>query len=389
MRVLLITSPVSTHLTPLVPLAWAIRAAGHELLVAGRADVMAAAASAGLNAVELGGPLNVDELLAKRLDPGRRPLESWGRPQLEQLSNIGRLWMPQTLEVLPRYLEVARRFRPDLIIGDPLEYLSLLLGEELEVPVVHHRWGVDPVSGQARAAGRDGLREAYERLGLTDLPFPDLLLDPCPPSLQLPGITPGAPVRFVPFNGNGVMPEWLRDSRGGTADRSRVAVSLGGRTIEYHGEGLFRHLVEAFGQMPEVEAVVTVRRRYHDVLGPIPANVRLVEPLPLTLLLDSCSAVVHHGGAGTAMTASFFGLPQLVLPQLADQFWYGERVTEAGAGLFLHDPAEQDDPARVRTAVRELLAEPRYAKAAAELRAEMAGMPSPARVVRDLEQLTR
>lgn len=297
--------------------------------------------------------------------------------------------MPQTLEVLPRYREVARRFGPDLIVADTLEYLSLLLGEELGVPVVHHRWGVDPISGQARAAGQDGLREAYERLGLTDLPEPDLLLDPCPPSLQLPDIAPGAPLRFVPFNGNGALPEWLRDSQDAAAGRSRVAVSLGGRTVKYHGEGLFRHLIEAFDQMPGVEAVVTVQREYHDTLGPIPANVRVVEPLPLTLLLDSCSAVVHHGGAGTGMTATSFGLPQLVLPQLADQFWCAERVTEVGAGLGLHDPAEQNDPARVRAAVQELLVEPRYAKAAGELRAEMAGMPSPARVIRDLEQLTR
>ncbi|MFI9272593.1 nucleotide disphospho-sugar-binding domain-containing protein [Kitasatospora sp. NPDC052896] len=389
MRVLLITTPVSTHLTPLVPLAWALRAAGHELIVAGRSDVMTAASSAGLNAVELGGPMNIDELLAKRLAPGRRPLESWGRPELEQLSNIGRLWMPQTLEALPRYLELARRFGPDLIIGDTLEYLSLLLGEELAVPVVHHRWGVDPVSGQARAAGRDGLREAYERLGLTDLPDPTLLLDPCPPGLQLPGIAPGAPIRHVPFNGNGTLPGWLNADRGGATESARVAVTLGGRTIEYNGAGLFRHLIEAFDRMPDVEAVVTVQQKHHAALGPLPANVRLVEPVPLNLLLDSCSAVIHHGGAGTAMTTTSFGLPQLVLPQLADQFWFGERVAEVGAGLALDDPAEQDDPARVREAVRELLAEPHYGKAAGELRAEMAAMPSPARVVRDLEELTR
>ncbi|MFJ8477131.1 nucleotide disphospho-sugar-binding domain-containing protein [Kitasatospora sp. NPDC094011] len=389
MRVLLITTPVSTHLTPLVPLAWAIRAAGHELLVAGRTDVMAAAASAGLNAVELGGPMNVDEKLAGRLAPGLRPLESGPRPDLELLTNIGRLWMPATLEALPQYLEVARRFAPDLIVADTLEYLSLLLGEELGIPVVHHRWGVDPVSGQARTAGRDGLREAYERLGLTDLPDPTLLLDPCPPSLQLPDIAPGAPIRFVPFNGNGAMPEWLRDSRAGGDGRKRVVVSLGGRTIEYNGEGLFRHLVEAFDRLPDVDAVVTVQPEYHAALGPLPANVRLVEPAPLTFLLDSCAAVVHHGGAGSAMTATRYGLPQLVLPQVVDQFWCAEQLAGAGAALALDDAAAQDDPARVSEAVRDLLDDPRYAKAAGELGTEMAGMPSPARVVADLEQLTR
>ncbi|GAA3035986.1 hypothetical protein GCM10020000_11910 [Streptomyces olivoverticillatus] len=40
MRVLIIPSPVTTHFMPMIPLAWALRAAGHELLVAGQPDVM-------------------------------------------------------------------------------------------------------------------------------------------------------------------------------------------------------------------------------------------------------------------------------------------------------------------------------------------------------------
>ncbi|MCM2414276.1 nucleotide disphospho-sugar-binding domain-containing protein [Streptomyces sp. RKAG290] len=391
MRVLMMTTPVSTHLTPLVPLAWALRAAGHEVLVAGRSDVQEAARSAGLNSVEIGGPLNIDAMLRQRIG-GVRPLEAWGRPPFDQLSNFGRLWMSQTVEVLPDYLAFARSFHPDLIVSEPLEYISLIVGADLGVPVVQQRWGVDPLSGPALENGRTWFKDAYERLGLSDLPRPAVILDPCPPSLQLPGIEPGTPMRYVPFNGNGQLPQWLREEWRAREEQARgttrrVAVSLGGRTLAYNGVPLMRHILSAFEGLPGTEAVVTVEEEFREAVGPVPAGVRLIDPVPLHLLLDSCAAVVHHGGSGTAMTATSFGLPQLVLPQLADQFWHGDRLAEAGAAICLDDAARQNDPAELTAALETLLAGPGYAKAAGELRQEMGAMPTPAAVVTDLENL--
>ncbi|MET7935542.1 nucleotide disphospho-sugar-binding domain-containing protein [Streptomyces sp. NPDC005322] len=386
MRVLMINTPVSTHLTPLVPLAWALRAAGHEVMVAGREDVLAAAASAGLNAVGIGDRLKLDDMLIERLG-GKRPLESWGRPALDQLSNVGSLWMPQTLDVLPDYLDLARDFGPDLILSDPIEYLSLVVGERLGVPVVQQRWGVDPISDQARTTGQTWFKDVLAELGLSDLPRPAVLLDPCPPSLQLAGTTPGTPMRYVPFNGNGQLPQWLRRDAEERGAARRVAVSLGGRTLAYNGVPLMRNILGALGGLPDTEVLATVEEEYREALGEVPGNVRLIDPVPLHLLLGSCRAVVHHGGSGTAMTASAFGLPQLVLPQLADQFWHGDALARVGAGITIEDAARQDDPAPVREAVAALLGEPGYAKAAGELREEMAAMPAPSRVSADLEEL--
>ncbi|MGW6582565.1 nucleotide disphospho-sugar-binding domain-containing protein [Streptomyces globisporus] len=386
MRVLMINTPVSTHLTPLVPLAWALRSAGHEVLVAGREDVLGAAASAGLNALGIGGRLTLDDMLIERV-AGKRPAEAWGRPALEQLSNVGTLWMRPTLDVLPEYLALAGDFRPDLVLSDPLEYVSFIVGETLGVPVVQQRWGVDPISDQTRATGRTWFKDALADLGLLDLPRPALLLDPCPPSLQLPGVTRGAPMRYVPFNGNGQLPRWLREDHRTPRPGRRVAVSLGGRTLAYNGVPLMRNILDGLGGLPDTEVIATVEEEYREALGRVPGNVRLVDPVPLHLLLDSCDAVVHHGGSGTAMTASAFGLPQLVLPQMADQFWHGDGLERVGAGITIEDAAQQDDTARVRAAVAALLDEPAYAKAAEQLRAEMAAMPAPSRVVADLEQL--
>ncbi|WP_055529849.1 nucleotide disphospho-sugar-binding domain-containing protein [Streptomyces graminilatus] len=386
MRVLMISTPVPTHFTPLVPLAWGLRAAGHEVLVVGREEVVGAAASAGLNAVGIGDRLGLDDMIVQYLGD-KRPLQALGRPTMEQLSMVGAPWIPQTLEVLPAYLDLARDFGPDLVVADPIEFISLFVGDELGVPVVHQRWGVDPVSDQVRGAGETWFKDILAERGLTGLPRPAVVLDPCPPSLQLAGTTPGTPMRFVPFNGNGRLPEWLRRDARERGTAKRVAVSLGRHTLAYNGVPLMRNVLDALGGLSDTEVLATVDEEYREALGEVPGNVRVIDPVPLHLLLGSCRAVVHHGGSGTAMTASAFGLPQLVLPQLADQFWHGDALARVGAGITIEDVARQDEPEPVREAVAALLGESSYEKAAAELREEIARMPAPSQVVADLEEL--
>jgi vancomycin aglycone glucosyltransferase len=49
-------------------------------------------------------------------------------------------------------------------------------------------------------------------------------------------------------------------------------------------------------------------------------------------LFHRVAAVVHHGGAGTTTTASRAGIPQVVVPQIADQPYWAARVAELGIG---------------------------------------------------------
>ncbi|WP_410659823.1 glycosyltransferase [Amycolatopsis sp. lyj-112] len=50
-------------------------------------------------------------------------------------------------------------------------------------------------------------------------------------------------------------------------------------------------------------------------------------------LFPRVAAVVHHGGAGTTTTASRAGAPQVVVPRIADQPYWAERVAELGIGV--------------------------------------------------------
>jgi sterol 3beta-glucosyltransferase len=49
-------------------------------------------------------------------------------------------------------------------------------------------------------------------------------------------------------------------------------------------------------------------------------------------LLPRCKMIVHHGGAGTASAGLRGGIPQIVVPFMADQPFWGSRVHAVGAG---------------------------------------------------------
>ena len=70
-------------------------------------------------------------------------------------------------------------------------------------------------------------------------------------------------------------------------------------------------------------------------------------------LFARVAAVVHHGGAGTTTTAARAGVPQVVIPQMADQPYWAARVAELGIGAA-HDgptPSSESLSAVLRTAL--------------------------------------
>lgn len=57
-----------------------------------------------------------------------------------------------------------------------------------------------------------------------------------------------------------------------------------------------------------------------------------VDSIPHHWLFPQTSMVIHHGGAGTTAAGLLAGIPSVVLPRFADQFFWGERVLELGVG---------------------------------------------------------
>jgi UDP:flavonoid glycosyltransferase YjiC (YdhE family) len=92
--------------------------------------------------------------------------------------------------------------------------------------------------------------------------------------------------------------------------------------------------------------------------------------------------VVHHGGSGTTLGALAAGVPQLVLPQGADQFANADVLVAAGAGLCLR--AEELSADAITEHTRILLSHNDHRDAARTIAEEIATMPSPDEVARRL-----
>jgi sterol 3beta-glucosyltransferase len=64
----------------------------------------------------------------------------------------------------------------------------------------------------------------------------------------------------------------------------------------------------------------------------VPSNVLMVDSAPHTWLFPRCSAVIHHGGAGTTAAGLRGGTPSIVVPFHGDQPFWGKLVAELSVG---------------------------------------------------------
>ncbi|MGW4091391.1 nucleotide disphospho-sugar-binding domain-containing protein [Nocardia sp. NPDC004750] len=376
MKFLVVPVPSSGHLLAMVPFCWALRQAGHEVLVASRNDVTATALRSGLNAVEVTA-LNVPmDRLRTQVNPGMFPLPLFADRDQSSGQGLWQIaaqnWHNHARQYLETFAAVATDWGAEVILTDPLATIGRALGAQLELPVLVHRWGIDPTGGPFT----DRTAALAEEAG-TRLADPVAVLNICPPRLQAPDAPPSIRLGYVPFNGTGVLPPWHRNQHG----RKRIAVCMGGSTLGLTGPRPLQSVLAALAAVDDAEVVVALSAPDRATVGELPDHVRVVEEVPLNLFLSSCDLLVHHGGSTTGLTAGWFGLPQLVLPQMFDQFDYARGLVRSGAGLAAETAAGQGDVEALTTAIRTLLREPRFRAAAEQIGADLRAAPAPGDVV--------
>lgn len=395
MRVLMTSWAWPSHYLPLAPLGWALRAAGHEVRVASQPALAPVITDSGQVAVAVGPDLDHAEVhqrvmggLALTAVPAApAPGESmrrWAAPERDRVRRVFGVFAAYSAAMLDDLYAYARWWCPDLVVFDPTTYAGPVVAAALGVPAVRHIHGVD-VTYQARDVIGGYVAELADRLGLTDVdPLGAATVDPCPPRMQIPDPVRRLPVRYLPYSGPAVLPDWLHEP----ARRPRICLTWGTSTTRLTGPDNFAlPTVLSAAAGLDVEVVVAVTRHDAAALGEVADNVRVVVDLPLHLVLPTCTALVHQGGNGTLLTGAYHGVPQLVLPRLPDQRFHTERFVATGAGLSL--PADAVTASSVRHALSELLTGSGYRCAAGSLRDELRSMPPPARIVADLVDLCR
>lgn len=367
MRILFAVSPWPGHLFPIVPTAWALRAAGHDILVA-TTGVTGQAVRAGLHAYDVAPGVDLDAVRAAAIAE-LASTTNYGRAADPLLGAqfAGRLFAAISDAMTDGTVSLAEQWRPDLVVHTTLQGCGPLVAAKCGVPAVEH--GVILSAGSDMTESlRAGMAGAYARHGVTGEPPRIECLDVTPPSMSRG--ERGIAMRYVPYNAGGILPDWLLSE----PELPRIAVTWGSVPHQIGGLGQLSGLIDAARDV-DAEFVLALGDADPAVLGALQDNVRAVGWVPLNALLPTCAALVHHGGSGTTFTALAMGTPQLVLPQGSDQFYNAQTVAARHAGLMAEADKVDGD------LVRQLLSDTAIQAAAGAVAAEIAGRPAPLELV--------
>ena len=366
MRLLFTASPAYGHLLPLLPMLRAAMTAGHDVRLATGPDMVGPMRARAVPAYGVGATW--DEIVAERdAEASRAHAEDL---DAQRLVSASMLFGRAAARRLPGLLDLAGRWRPDVVVHEPLELGGVMLARHLGLPSVTHGYG--PMFREYGTLGPI-VAGATGDPGVWDEMLAGTALDICPPALRPPGaaLWPEA-LALRPSAGEAGARRVLDLGPGRALRRPLVYVTLG--TISNAIPGLMAEMVEGLRSL-SVDLVVTTGPGVDPAsLGPQPAHVTVRQFVPQDQVLRHADLMVSHAGAGTMLGALCRGLPQLCVPHGADQPWNAEAVARARAGIVLSE--DECTPAAVRAAVVTLLSSPSYRVAAREVQAEIEAMPS-------------
>ena len=365
MRVVFAITPGHGHVYPTLPLADALRRAGHTTTYAmiDAAPLRAAIEERGHRFVTL--PPSQAEQQA-RFAEAWADLARLGPEQLE-VRGLARLFVPLVEPSLDPLVALLRDDGADLVVHELTAFAGPLAAAMCAIPSVNHGTGFG-FAASARGAG-DAMAAAWRARDLE----PDAMagiyrtlhLEVFPPSLPNPILEVLDPARV-----RRVRPVALRSPSAlvpPAPSRPRVVATLG----------------TVFDDDPAAWAAIDAGL---DRLGAA-VDVVVLRPggsfVPLGDVVDGAAVVVAHGGAGTVLAALAAGAPLVLLPRGADQWNVAEAAVACGAASVVRPEAPAVE-AGVRVALDGALTE-----GAARVGREIEAMPAPADLVEVLEAVAR
>lgn len=388
MRILFCATPGEGHVRPLLPLLQALHARGHEVAWAGALETHEIVhAHARVESFDVGPGWQSARF---RLF-GRWPELSGARGTDAAARIFPRLYGGVIANGMLAPLRAAlREFKPDLVVGETGALAVPLAAHVAGCPHVTHGYGLPLPAHRLQEAALYLSRPWVRLTGMPPPPdaglYRHLYLDVCPPGLHpeplpagLPalGLQPADASATPPLAPSRLLPSWF----GAYREMPLVYLTMG--TMLNRPEVLSTALAALSG-LPLRVVVATGPDIEPAQLQPLPPTVHAQRYVPQAQLLPHCQLVISHGGAGTVYAAAAHGLPQLALPQMADQFVHAAALERSGAGLTLLG-AEQNLYA-IRHAVQHLLGAPAFRETAVRLAQEITLQPSPDEVSLHLER---
>ncbi|GAB2840619.1 nucleotide disphospho-sugar-binding domain-containing protein [Lentzea nigeriaca] len=377
MRVLFITGGGTGPLHALAPFAMATRSEGHEVIVAAPDDHVQQLVDVGLPAV---GVSKLGLFDAMFIDRNGNRLDRPLGPEAE-LEFASRGFARMAADAYGAISELARAWRPDIVVGGTRNYAAALIGNQLKIPYVCQAWdGIERVPSDLVYAS-DELSPELTELGLDRIPKEDLFVAITPPSVRPADAEPAQYMRWLPGNRQMALEPWMYTK----GDKRRVLITSGSRAamIPDLGVNFFKPLLEN-PVFADVELIIPTPEKVAEQLRELRPGLH-TGFFPLDIIVPTCDLMVHHGGGVTSATASNAGVPQLVLADMIASADPTRRIDAYGASItLLLKDATPDDVAQ---AAQKMLSDPSYSVRARALQQEIANLPRPSDVVKVMEDL--
>jgi len=369
----------------MVPLARALAAAGHEVAFATAGDISPQIEKMGFAAFPAG--MSLPQQLEEAAE--RFPEQHAMPPSKERFfSFVPRMLAGAAAPARAKDLvPIVREWRPDVVIHDETELGGPVAAAVAGVPYAAHSVAIFRPLEMARLA-RATIAPLWEAWDVDLGPFAGMFRylypDVCPPSLQsseIGQIDVAYPMQNTHLDaGDQRLPDWITQLR----PVPTVYISLG--TVFNRNPEVFATILAGLHD-EDLNVIVTIGNDQDPAaLGPQPEHIHVERFIAQSALLPHCDAVVNQGG--TAIFEIFaHGLPLLVLPQGANQFYNAEACVAAGVARRLL-PAEVT-PESVRTSIRALLEDTGYRDSARHVASEIETMPGPEQAVELVERLAR
>jgi hypothetical protein len=383
-RILFTAQPAYGHLGPMVPLAHAAVAAGHDVEVACAPCFAHAVREAGFEAVPCGidWQLTGGGLTATFPDLAEHPGNEAGNRFV-----IGTVFAERTALATARDLLAAGAAdRYDLVVRETFEFGGLLVAAAAGVPCAVVQVGAYGNFADHREAAAAGLSRAADELGVP-IGDPgarfdrDVLLSFVPPSLQDPAVP--LPSTAIALRPDGTAAgETLPDTFDLPRERT-VYMTLG--TVFTTSHRIYAAMLEAAADL-DANVILALGRGLDPAeLGPTPPHVRVERFVPQRAVVARSDLVVCHAGFSTVLDALSVGVPLVLLPYSADQPENAARCATLGVAEVL--PLLEMDPGSLRRAIDAVLGDDRYRRAARALRSEIEELPGPRHAVKMLDDL--
>jgi len=221
------------------------------------------------------------------------------------------------------------------------------------------------------ATGLPTLNAARVAHGLSPVADMYELLDHCARVLVMTSPSFDFPAQALPPNVRYVGPQlddpdWADREDWRPAGHEPLVLVAMSSTFQSQVDAL-RRVADGLGRLP-VRAVLTTGPAVAPEEVPAPPNVRVVRAAPHQQVLREASVVVTHAGHGSVLKALAAGVPLVCMPLGRDQKDNTVRVLRLGAGVRV---SKGEPPAGIAAAVRRVLDQPAYKRAAQEFAATL------------------